>query len=101
MGKKDKKMQHKFIHLMLVLAKRRVAINWMGLRSPQLNKRETDVVEWSVAEEIRLIKCRRDTKLEEDLECWRALMSRFAESEDSGSSASTSDAGSDAGTENF
>ena len=61
-------MQHKFMQLLLVLAKRRVAINWMGLRGPQLNKWEADVIEWSLAEETRLVKCRKYVQLEEDLE---------------------------------
>ena len=54
---------------MLVLAKRRISINWMGKKGPPLRKWEKDVGEWSVAEEIRLGKCRQDEKLEEDLEC--------------------------------
>ena len=70
-------MQYKFIQLLLLLAKRRVVISWMG--EPQLERWEADVLEWSVAEEIELGKCRRDEKLEDDLETWRALISRFTE----------------------
>ena len=45
-----------FVLLLLVLAKRRVAIGWMGAEGPKVERWEADVREWAVAEEIRLKK---------------------------------------------
>ena len=61
-------MQHKFVLLLLVLAKRRVAISWMAREGPQIGRWEADVREWAVAKEVCLKKCRHDDKLREDLE---------------------------------
>ena len=36
--KKGENMQYKFVQLLLVLAKRRIAITWMGTGSPQLER---------------------------------------------------------------
>ena len=49
------------------------------------------MIEWSIAEEVRLVKCRKDAKLEEDIECWRALMAKFKEPEEPSSSLAETD----------
>ena len=73
--KKGQRLLHTFLHLVLLLAKRRVAIAWMGDLSPSLERWERDVTEWSVAEEVRMKMCRTDDKLVEDLEVWGSLIS--------------------------
>ena len=79
---KEKKMQYKFTQLLLILAKRRVAISWMGLRVPQIEKWEGDVREWALAEEVRLRKCRHDEKLEEELKIWKAFLDKWKSTDD-------------------
>ena len=39
------------------------------------------MTDWSLGVEIRVIKCRRDDKLEENCETWRALLSNFMTTE--------------------
>ena len=70
-------MHRRFALLLLVLAKRRVAIHWMGKNGPQIQKWKEDVAEWAVAEETRLRKCRKDVKREEDLGVWRQISNKF------------------------
>ena len=75
--RKGRKMGYKFTQLALLLARRRVAITWMGQESPKVERWLSDVSEWSLAEMIRLKKCRTDEKLEEDLEQWSLLLARL------------------------
>ena len=53
---KGQKMSHRFLMLMLVLAKRRVAITWMAEKGPSIERWEADVIEWAVAEMERNVK---------------------------------------------
>ena len=62
------KLRIRFIHLLLVLAKRRVAISWMGTRALDIARWERDLGEWAVVEEVRMRKTRRGEKLDEYLE---------------------------------
>ena len=63
--RKGQKITYKFAQLALVLAKRRVAITWLGTQCPKVDRRVTEVVEWAIAE-VRLKACRKDVRLEED-----------------------------------
>ena len=70
-------MLYKFTQLALLLAKRRVAITWMGTRAPSVTKWLADVVEWRVAEKVRRQNCSKDHKLQEDLDSWDGILNKF------------------------
>lgn len=70
---KKKKLTYKLLQLMLVLARRRIAISWMGQKGPDSTLWLRDVREWSLAEEIRMKIARRDEKAVDDILAWREL----------------------------
>ena len=65
-GKKGQKISLKFLQLLFLLAKPRVAITWMGDAAPIVDLWERDVAEWAVAEEVRMKLCRTDNKVGDD-----------------------------------
>ncbi|KAJ1159048.1 hypothetical protein NDU88_011718 [Pleurodeles waltl] len=72
---KGRTMEFKFLCLLLLLPKRRVTITWMGQGGPSLDIWMWYEDKWAVAEEVQLWKCRRDDKVEDDLQAWGALSS--------------------------
>ena len=68
----------------LVLARRCIAIGWMGTRGPSKTLWVRDVLEWASAEKIHIKLSRRDEKVGEDLEVWTETMGEFVEAGDPG-----------------
>ena len=52
--KKGLRISYKFLQLLFLLAKRRVAITWMAVVAPSLNRWIGDVLEWAVGADVRM-----------------------------------------------
>lgn len=89
---KKRKIAYKLLQLMFVLARRRIAINWMGHRCLDIPTWLRDVRKWALAEETHMQLTRKDDNLQADLMEWRQLcgVALNSEGEDGIQSDSTS-----------
>ncbi|KAJ1089464.1 hypothetical protein NDU88_002615 [Pleurodeles waltl] len=69
-------MNHRFVLLGLVLAKWWVAIYWMQLTGPEVQKWMEDMHEWGTADERRLCAVRTDDNAQSNLEIWEDMLDR-------------------------
>ncbi|KAJ1142610.1 hypothetical protein NDU88_008924 [Pleurodeles waltl] len=66
-GPKRRKMEYTFLHLSLVLAKRRVAITWMDRKGLDYNSWRADTMERAVAEEMHMKQNSHGDKATDDM----------------------------------
>ncbi|KAJ1082672.1 hypothetical protein NDU88_002837 [Pleurodeles waltl] len=65
-------MAYKFLQLVLVLARCRVAITRLGQHAPELARWHRDVAEWLLSEETHIKLTSRDDKVGEELKYGKA-----------------------------
>ncbi|KAJ1191425.1 hypothetical protein NDU88_000741 [Pleurodeles waltl] len=80
---RGRNIPYKLTQLALVLAKRRVAIDWMSSRCPAVSCWIQDLMEWGAAEEQHLRMMWRGEGALRDVIAWGTLLERFSGVEES------------------